>query len=381
MTEPNTTQDTPATAAVPKVPAKRRSGGAVWVLLFILLIVGMGAASYLWLWPQWQQRESVLAQLQQDVVALRGQQAALEQGLMTSVEQRLSAWSTNSDSTQQNALAEVNAQSEQLRAEMSQLTAQVGRLDQQLGRLTATDRRLWLTQEAAFLVRLASQRLLAFKDIEAAMALLANADALLQEAADPRLDAARQALAADRLALRLAPRADSVGLNATLAALMEQVSALQLSHEIEPARASAAHEPNGASSALVSGWRAALAKLSDYLVITRRDHAPQLLSPDLLALQRGHLMLLLQQAQVAALSANQALFDQSIARLRRLIEQLAKANIVGLNGLMPVIDELSATVVEQAIPDVLTTRAALDDALRMMRAESEADLTPPAASP
>jgi len=49
--------------------------------------------------------------------------------------------------------------------------------------------------------------------------------------------------------------------------------------------------------------------------------------------------------------------------------------------LMPVIDELSATVVEQAIPDVLTTRAALDDALRMMRAESEADLTPPAASP
>ena len=381
MTEPNTTQDTPATAAVPKVPAKRRSGGAVWVLLLILLIVGMGAASYLWLWPQWQQRESSLAQLQQDVVALRGQQAALEQNLTTSVEQRLSAWAANRDSAQQTALTEAKAQSEQLRADMAQLTAQVRRLDQQLGRLTATDRRLWLTQEAAFLVRLASQRLLAFKDIEAAMALLANADALLQEAADPRLDAARQALAADRLALRLAPRADSVGLNATLAALIEQVSALQVSHEIEPAQASAASESNGASTALVSGWRAALAKLSDYLVITRRDHAPQLLSPDLLALQRGHLMLLLQQAQVAALSANQALFDQSIARLRRLIEQLAKANIVGLNGLMPVIDELSATVVEQAIPDVLTTRAALDDALRMMRAESEADVTPPAASP
>ena len=382
MTESDkTNDDAPATAAIPPAAAKRRPWGALLALLLILLISAMAVASYIWLWPQWQQRETSLAQMHKDVLALQRQQVGLEQGVTASVEQRLSAWAATHDSRQQDALTEANVHSEQLQADMAQLTAQVGRLDQQLGRLTATDRRLWLTQEAAFLVRLASQRLLAFKDIDAAMALLANADALLQQAADPRLDVARQALAADRLALRLAPRVDSVGLNATLAALIDQASTLRLSHEIEPAVVSAATESDGASTALLSGWRAALAKLSDYLVITRRDHAPQLLSPDLLALQRGHVVLLLQQAQLASLSANQVLFDQAIARLSRLIAQLANVNIIGVDGLMPVVNELSTTVVEQAIPSLVSTRSALDEALRMMGAESEADVASPSVSP
>ena len=96
-----------------------------------------------------------------------------------------------------------------------QVSDRMGRVESQMNRL-AVDRRAWLGQEAVFLTRLAAQRLLVVRDVEAASSLLQQADDLLRETGEPRFESARLALARDRAALAAVPRVDQVGLYARL---------------------------------------------------------------------------------------------------------------------------------------------------------------------
>ena len=68
----------------------------------------------------------------------------------------------------------------------------MGRVEDQMDRLLAVDRRAWLGQEAVFLTRLAGQRLLVARDVDAALALLEQADVLLREVADQQIDVVRE---------------------------------------------------------------------------------------------------------------------------------------------------------------------------------------------
>ena len=243
------------------------------------------------------------------------------------------------------------------------MSERLERVDIRLARLTATDRRAWLANEAAFLVRLSAQRLLVSRDIDAAQALLANADALLMEVNDPRFITARRALAADLARLAVAPRVDSVGLYARFAALIEQAALLQV-------RVAKAPEPpvpasEGLWSQANAGWRAALDKLSRYLVVHRRsDERAGLLTPDWENLIRQNLRMSLEQAQIAALSANATLFQHAVARARASIEVFTDTDPDRVAAMVAELDGLAALNIAPEIPDLLDSRAALADAIR-----------------
>ncbi|MDG2442107.1 MAG: uroporphyrinogen-III C-methyltransferase, partial [Luminiphilus sp.] len=247
-----------------------------------------------------------------------------------------------------------------------------------LARLTATDRRAWLANEAAFLVRLSAQRLLVSRDIDAAQALLTNADALLAEVNDPRFTLARRALAADLASLAVAPQVDMVGLYARFAALIEQAALLQ----VRMPQAPTAQIPESESlwSRASAGWRDALDKLSRYLVVHRRsDERAALLTPDWENLIRQNLRMSLEQAQIAALSANATLYQHALARAQESISIFSETDPDRVGAMVAELGALATLDIAPEIPDLLNSRAALADAIRAIDGVSEAlDVVAPA---
>ena len=258
------------------------------------------------------------------------------------------------------------------------LAERLERVDIRLARLTATDRRAWLANEAAFLVRLSAQRLLVSRDIDAAKALLTNADALLAEVNDPRFTLARRALATDLASRAVAPRVDMVGLYARFAALIEQAALLQ----VRMPQAPTAQIPESESlwSRASAGWRAALDKLSRYLVVHRRsDERAALLTPDWENLIRQNLRMSLEQAQIAALSANATLYQHALARAQESISIFSETDPDRVGAMVAELGALATLDIAPEIPDLLNSRAALADAIRAIDGVSEAlDVVAPA---
>lgn len=377
LSSPNTSSaNTSSPAKAPKEKVKepeltsaRRGFGAFFVFIFVLLLMSAAAAAaYFILLPQWRAQTAMVGGLQQQVESLGAANATLQSRLgeqmdtqAAQFEQRAAELLKNQASQHALELARSQADFDE---EQRRLVGRLDRLDIRIARLTATDRRAWLANEAAFLVRLAAQRLLVSRDISAAEALLDNADALLSEVDDPRFESARGALAADLSALRAAPRIDVVGLYARFSALIGQASALAV--VVAP---SVSMEESSSSKGWLalaeSGWKAALTKLSDYLVVRSRDaEMSRMMTPDWEALARQNLRLLLEQGQIAALSHNQALYDTALERAAAFVTEFMPNDPDRVAAMLEEIRTLAALNVAPALPNLLTSRAAIADALR-----------------
>ena len=79
----------------------------------------------------------------------------------------------------------------------------------QLGTASRGD---WLLSEAAYLIRLANQRLQVERSIENPLAILENVDNIFVQLNDPELIPVRRALAEDIAALRMTSKIDREGI-------------------------------------------------------------------------------------------------------------------------------------------------------------------------
>ncbi len=355
----------PAAADPVSTPASKRSSDRFARTLLVLLLLVLGGGAYLgWAYglPRYQELMLQLEASDARLAALEGSPDTLARELALGFEQQMAESQALTSAALQASAARQSQRLLEQESVAQLMSERLERVDIRLARLTATDRRAWLANEAAFLVRLSAQRLLVSRDIDAAQALLANADALLMEVNDPRFITARRALAADLARLAVAPRVDSVGLYARFAALIEQAALLQV-------RVAKAPEPpvpasEGLWSQANAGWRAALDKLSRYLVVQRRsDERAGLLTPDWENLIRQNLRMSLEQAQIAALSANATLFQHAVARARASIEVFTDTDPDRVAAMVAELDGLAALNIAPEIPDLLASRAALADAI------------------
>ena len=259
MTEPVAPAET-STAPTAKPAVAKGSRGRRWAIglsLFTLLtLAGLTATGY-WLgWPwvqaQWQRFEDLERQLADAEAAPT--EPALDVAALASAaaDERIEAGLASVEVDWQRELSALRAWQNAERAEsVRQLSGRMGRVEDQMDRLLAVDRRAWLGQEAVFLTRLAGQRLLVARDVDAALALLEQADALMRDTGEPNFEGVRLAIARDRAALAAVPRVDQVGLYATLSGLIDQVDKLQLEFEA-PAAAAPAPRASPTSSRLPS---------------------------------------------------------------------------------------------------------------------------------
>ena len=370
MTEPVAPAET-ATAPTIQPDAVKGSRARRWAIglsfFTLLTLAGLTATGY-WLgWPwvqtQWQRFENLerqLADAQAEATEPRPDVAALARA---AADQRIEAGLASVQADWQRELSALRARQNAERAEsVRQLSGRMGRVEDQMDRLLAVDRRAWLGQEAVFLTRLAGQRLLVARDVDAALVLLEQADALLRDTGEPKFEGVRLAIARDRAALAAVPRVDQVGFYATLSGLIDQVDKLQLEFEAPSAQAEVTASPSaGWWTQATSGWHAALAKLSDHLIVRRRsDEIAQLMTPEWAALARQNIRMLIEQAQIAMLSANQPLFERSLQRASGFVALFAEQDPERVSSVVRTLDALRRETIAPELPELTETRSLLE---------------------
>ncbi len=370
MTEPVAPAET-STAPTINSGAAQGSRGRRWAIglsLFTLLTVaGLTATGY-WLgWPwvqeQWQRFENLERQLADSQAVSAEPEPDVAALAREAADTRINAGLASIEAEWQREFSALRARQNAERAEsVRQLSGRMGRVEDQMDRLLAVDRRAWLGQEAVFLTRLAGQRLLVARDVDAALALLEQADALLRDTGEPKFEGVRLAIARDRAALAAVPRVDQVGLYARLSGLIDQVDKLQLefeapSKEAQPAVAS----DTGWWAQATSVWNAALAKLSDHLIVRRRsDEIAQLMTPEWAALARQNIRMLIEQAQIAMLSANQPLFERSLQRASGFVALFAEQDAERVASIVQTLDALGSETIAPVLPELTETRSLLE---------------------
>lgn len=341
--------------------------------------VAAGALGYVVGWPAWQTYQGEQRSARDAVVTLKEQLSGVEDQLSQSVAQQLQTFEEHM-ATQRQAL-ETRASTLRMGQEdaLRRFDLRLDMAESQMTRLTAVDRKAWLVQEAAFLTRLASQRLLTARDSQGALTLLQQADDLLFEADSPRLDGARRALASDMMALRSIAVVDTVGLYAQLAALIELTDRLAVVAPEADIRSASAPVANDIWSRAVAGWHGALEKLSAYLIIRdRQSDLTALLNPEWQALLRQNVRMLLEQAQIALLSGNQSLYGSVLTRAQAYIETLAELDPTTAQTALNVLAELAQTTIAPPMPSLQNSRDALQGVLD---SRWENDFTPGDATP
>lgn len=299
----------------------RGSGTLLAVLVFLLLILiaaSAGIGYYGWMW--WQDQLQLQQQGSEQVLQ---QSSQLEQ-LQRQLDQLLTARSED---------RQVDEQTLILQDRLAQLQAQVSGHSKRLQLLSTTSKNDWLLAEAEYLLRLANQRLLMERGGTGALALLQAADEILLQLGDVDLFPIREQLARDIAALKLIPEVDRSGIYLKLSALGEQVMQLptvpKLLQGESESLLKAEQKPKGDIIAEPSLWQKitdnffiAMKKLADQVRIRHHDKPLEvLLPPDSERYLRQNIRFNLEQAQLALLREESAIYTSSLQQAESLLRE------------------------------------------------------------
>ncbi len=223
-----------------------------------------------------------------------------------------------------------------------------------------TGRTDWLMAEAEYLLRLASQRLNMERDHEGTLVILRAADAVLLESGEVAVYPVRRAIAQEIASLESVSAVDRTGIFLQLEALIGQLENLDqnlffkdspLLEQPTPAQATPATLPD----AEPRDWRErvdlALERLERYFVIRRRDTPVEpLLAPEQIYYLRQNLRLMLEQAELALLDRNQALYERSLDKASHWIRQYFLTNDGVTKAMLASLEQLGQQRIDPPLP-------------------------------
>lgn len=362
---------TPAAAGASQTPTPPTSGGSgkggrgiSLLALVLVLLLGIGLALFAWnAWERLEAQQQRLAELEAQAATATDEVA----GLQTQLSQG-----------EQTRDAELSAGLESMQDEFSRYRSEVDEaLDQVLAELSReqeADPREWLHAEAAYLLRLANQRLQLERDVDGAAALLRTADARLNEADNPALLSIRRAIASELSILDGVPQVDRTGLYLALDAQQQRVAQLSLSRELEeiPARPGIEEAPAGR-------WQEQLSRfgqeLKELVVIRHHDEALEgLIAPEQESYLRQSARLLLEQAQLALLKEEQGLYEASLDKTLVLLDSYYDTERSEVQAVIERLQELKEANIQPELPDISGSQQALAEFIeRRFGAHDEGD--------
>jgi len=347
----STTPPTTHTAS----PGKTR----VWPLwlAFLLLLIALGAAG----WYAWDHLKSLRSDIDQSVES----QLSKVESTTQQVRSDQSAFTSSMSNLQQ--------QLQNYDQRIDELSAQLDKTAQQLLADQATSRTDWLLAEAEYLLRLANQRVLLEKDVESALAILIAADEALKETDEVAVIPIRKTIASEMLALKSLGEVDVTGAYLKLEALAQQVASMDESLMLKESPLAKQTMESGEGlvinpdaeqadtdtqeQAEQPWYTKALSTAQDTLnrfVIVRNLDEPiaPLLAPEQTHYLRQNLRLMIEQAELALLEQNQAIFSNSLEKAEKWIRSYFVADSSQTKALLDSIESLKAISVDPELPDI-----------------------------
>ncbi|MCJ8284727.1 uroporphyrinogen-III C-methyltransferase [Halomonas sp.] len=320
--------------------------GVVALVLVLILIAGVAFVG----WKGWQLQQAMSARIDQlkqnspSVAEVQELSSQLESGLAERRE------------TMGQAVDGIKSDFDAYKSDVNQT---LDRVLAELSKEQNADERDWLHAEAAYLLRLANQRLQLERDVEGAAALLRTADARLEEANNPALVPVRRAIAEELAALQTVPKVDRTGLYLALNAQQEQIAGLPLAQDIEQFTADTTIEeaPSGA-------WQEQLARVGEELkeLVTVRHHdqaLEALITPEQESYLRQSLRLVLEQSQLALLKEETGLYEASLDKAITLLEGYYDVDDESVQSVIARLGELKGKSIRPELPDISASQQAL----------------------
>lgn len=191
----------------------------------------------------------------------------------------------------------------------------------------ASSRADWLLAEAEYLLHLANQRLLLEHDQKNAEAVMISADKVLAEINDPGLLPVREALNHEILSLQQLSHVDRDGLYMQLSAIISSLDSLSESAYLNTKKEEVRQEEPVQTSSQTEipswkiVWQEIWAELQKAVLIRRLDQpvAP-LMAPEQNYYLKQNLRLMMEQANLALLEQNQAVFMHSLKQATNWLE-------------------------------------------------------------
>ena len=317
-------------------------------LLVLLVLAGIGAAGYVYVWPEVKAFQAKQADVEQNIASLAKADKVLAKDLATLIATEVKKSEDATSAALQSTASRLSAELDRIRGIEERAAGKLNEANHLLYRMSEIDQGAWRRSEAQFNIRLASQRLQFAGDVLGALSLLSQADALLKGDSSDDVAAIRSAIAFDRTQLKAAEQLDVVGLMGRLSALDRQIQTLDLS-VFDP---SARNVMSDASANIDTGddlaeinvpltlWEQALDTLASYFVITELESPGQ--KPRTSDWSRFALLstrLNIEQARVALLMRDSESFIDSLARASGLLAELPSSN--GDLSLLVIRDELA----------------------------------------
>jgi len=333
--------------------------------LVLLLLVGIFAAGYVFLWPKFEAFQAHQADIEKNLASLAKADQALANDVSALIDNKLKKSEEATFAALQSAVTRLSAEFNAIRDIEQRAAAKLNETNHLLYRMSKTDQSAWRRAEATFNIRLASQRLQFAHDVSGALMLLSQADVLLKSDSGDNVSAIRSAIALDRAQLKTLEKLDMVGLMGRLSALDRQIQTLDLtaltssvlSRESEAFTKGDARKRPAEINVPLTLWEKALDTLASYFVITELESLDQ--KPRTSDWYRFALLstkLNIEQARVALLLRDSESFTDSLARattvladipsssddpaLLILIEELADLASVRLNPELPELETL-----------------------------------------
>ncbi|MBD3895424.1 uroporphyrinogen-III C-methyltransferase [Halomonas sp. ML-15] len=334
-------------------PPPEDGGGSKTGLIALVLAVLLGLALLLAAWQGWERLEAQQQRIA-DLESRSGDAASRDE--LAALEERLDDGESERDAALDDALASLRGEFDDYRGEVD---ATLDRVLDELSSEQDADEREWLHAEAAYLLRLANQRLQLERDADGAAALLRTADGRLRDADNPALTPVRRAISSELAALDAVPRVDRTGLYLALDAQQEQLAGLPLGQDIEQIAAESGIEqpPSGDWQQQLSRFGA---ELRDLVTVRRHDEALEaLIAPEQEAYLRQNVRLLIEQSQLALLKEEEALYEASLDKAMALVEAYYDVDSEGVQRVLERLGELREAAIRPELPDISGSQQAL----------------------
>lgn len=373
--EPNAGDATPEARSVAVAGEEREAGTqppgrqrapvvvAVAALVIALGVAGGGGYGGWWLWQRFQEvretaagfvTESALEERAAAITGRTGELADRTGELGTRLDEVSARLRNLNEQTgaRGDAIAEVRQRIESVQQDQKALASRMSEVEE----LARTSKEDWKRSEAAYLATVAIHRLRYYRDVDAALGALKEADDLLSDFGGQEITARKGiARAIDRLIEVDPPRIERI--LQRLEALRAQVDELPLASGPEPLQRTTGGEPpsmagGGWRARAMNAWEQFTASLGQLVTISNERKVAPLRTPEERFFLAENLKLQIEAARMAALRGEQPAYARSVERLDEWLGTYFEAGDPAVADLRDGLGEIADAPVAVELPEI-----------------------------